>query len=60
MRDAAEGLIFEAGAGLNVDTDAGKRTGEGFRGDTEAVGQSRDLVELGRFLFKLRLSVSGS
>ena len=59
MRDAAEGLIFKAGASLDVYTDAGERTGEGFRGDTEAVGQSRDLVELGGFLFKLRLSVSG-
>jgi hypothetical protein len=45
-------LVFVSRAGINVDTDAREGTRYGFAGDSDAIGQGRDLVEVVRMLKK--------
>jgi hypothetical protein len=48
---AAEGVILEPGASFDVDADTSEGSGEGFRSDSEAIGEGCDLVKFCRFLY---------
>ena len=50
MGHAAEGVILEPGASFDVDADTSEGSGEGFRSDSETIGEGRDLVKFCRFL----------
>lgn len=60
MAHAAEAFVLIARSRIDVNANAGERTGEGFRGDTNAIRKSCNLVKLGWILrgaFKVRGSL---
>lgn len=50
MAHAPEALVFVARSSIDVDTDAGEGTGEGFRGDADAIWKCSNLVQRGGIL----------
>ena len=55
VADAADTVIFVSRAGVDVDSNAGKGSGKGFAGYSNAVGESRDLVEISGVLYPATL-----
>lgn len=52
MAYAADAVVFVAGAGVDVDSNAGEGAWEGFAGDADAIFESGDLVEVGGVLHR--------
>lgn len=51
MADSAQGIVFVAGAGVDVDANAREVAGQGLCGDADAIGQGGDAVEVGGVLY---------
>lgn len=50
MANAADAIVFVSRAGVDVHSNAGEGSGEGFAGDADAIFESCDLVEVGGVL----------